>query len=449
MKIKRQGNYGIIDTGLNVYTFEIAAEDTTRSPATGTTPWPEASVKALPWKLGNFNIVPWGSANNLPIEIRELLDDEGITPESLNKQAQLLWGQGPALYQVKFENGQRQKIWGEDKNIQSWLNDWNAEDYLLKAVIEYRHMNGHFSKYFRNRGVRIGQEGRITHLEHVSSTDARLEWNDGKPPTHIITGDFARMNTHELRRYPVFNPADPFRRSVSMSYSNLYAFALDNEYSRPSFYGLRNWIKLGSNIPKLLNNFNVNAAAIRYHIKSPAIYWQQKKDQYKENCRLRGVEFREEDFEDYKDKVFEKFGEGLIGIEKAGKMMTSETIWDDMGQEYVGWSVETIDPKIRQYVQSQLDTAKRSAFEITAGIGLHPALSNISADGNLPSGSEQLYAFKLYLKTGVDIPESIVCRDINNAIKANFPNTKWKIGFYHDVLLTEEQTNPEDRTRNN
>ena len=129
--------------------------------------------------------------------------------------------------------------------------------------------------------------------------------------------------------------------------------------------------------------------------------------------------------------------------------MSSETICDDSANEYVGWEIEPIDPKIQQYVKAQLDTAKRSAFEITAGIGLHPALSNISADGNLPSGSEQLYAFKLYLKTGVDIPESIVCRDINNAIQANFPGTKWRLGFYHDVILTEEQTNPEDRTRNN
>lgn len=447
MKMHRQGNYGFIDTGLNVYTFEISAED--RTPATGSQPWPGASVKALPIRIGNYNIVPWGESNTLPMDMRELLDDEGITPESLNKKAQLLWGQGPALYQVNFENGERKKTWGEEQNIQSWLNDWDYEDYLLKAMIDFKALNGHFTKYFRNRGVRIGQAGRFTHLEHVSSSDSRLEWPDGKEIKHIITGDFARMSLETLRRYPVFNKKDPFRHPVSMRYSNLYSFALDNEYSRPSFYGLRNWIQLGSTIPKLLNNFNVNAASIRYHIKSPAIYWAQKKEQMKENYRLKGHTFTEEAFEDYKDEVFKNFGEGLIGIEKAGKMMSSETIWDDQANEYVGWTIDPIDPKVRQYVQAQLDTAKRSAFEITAGIGLHPALSNISADGNLPSGSEQLYAFKLYLKTGVDIPESIVCKDINNAIQANFPGTKWRMGFYHDVILTEEQTNPKDRTRNN
>ncbi len=447
MKIHRQGDYGFIDTGLNVYTFEITSED--RSPASGAQPWPGSSVKSLPIRIGDFQIIPWGETNNLPVDMRELLDDEGITPESLNKKAQLLWGQGPALYQVKFEEGERKRTWGEEQNILSWLEEWDYQDYLLKAIVDFEAMNGHFTKYFRNRGVRLGQSGRITHLEHVSSTDARLEWPDGDDIKNIITGDFAMTHLESLRRYPVFDKRKPFRHPVSMRYSNLYSFALDNEYSRPSFYGLRNWITVGSTIPKLLKNFNVNAASIRYHIKSPAMYWAQKREQFKENCRLKNVQYSEDAFENYKDEVFKKFGEGLIGIEKAGKMMTSETIWDDSANEYVGWEIEPIDPKIQQYVKAQLDTAKRSAFEITAGIGLHPALSNISADGNLPSGSEQLYAFKLYLKTGVDIPESIVCKDINNAIQANFPGTRWRLGFYHDAVITEEQTNPEDRIRNN
>lgn len=90
----------------------------------------------------------------------------------------------------------------------------------------------------------------------------------------------------------------------------------------------------------------------------------------------------------------------------------------------------------------------KSAFQVTSGIGLHPALSNLSKDGNLPSGSEQLYAFKLYLATGVDIPEAIVTKDINLAIAANFPGKKLRLGFYHDVLLTEEMTAPADRLKN-
>jgi len=95
-----------------------------------------------------------------------------------------------------------------------------------------------------------------------------------------------------------------------------------------------------------------------------------------------------------------------------------------------------------------LDIAREASFQNSATVGLHPSLSNLSKDGNLPSGSEQLYAFKLFLMTAIDIPEGIICKDINIAIKANFPDTDLRIGFYHDAVLTEQATNPNDRVKN-
>jgi hypothetical protein len=378
-----------------------------------------------------------------------MLDENGITPELLNKQLNLLWGQGPALYEVKFETGKRVKDWKSDPEIEAWLKSWDWEKYLEKSAVEFRHVNGHFTKYFRSRAARIGEKATITHLEHVGSLRARLEWPDEKEQVNnILVGDFVKPWEKGLIKYPIFNPRDPFKYPVSMYYSNLYSFALDNDYSRPSYYGLINWIKLASSLPKLLMNFNANSAAIRYHIQSPAIYWAMKEDQLKKNCELKNIEYKNEMLEDLKDDIIKKVVEGLAGIEKAGKMLTTETVWDDMGQQYVGWKIDTIDQKVKDYVDAQLEIAKRSDFEVTAGIGLHPALSNMSADGNLPSGSEQLYAFKLYLSTGVDIPEMIVCRDINHAIAANWPEKKIKIGFYHDTVTTEEMTTPSNRIKN-
>lgn len=446
MRVYKQGNFAAIDTGVGVFTLEISASDRDRSPFTGVQPFLGG---ALPLKVGDYEILPMGEQNNLPEELRTILDENHITPELLNKQAQLLWGQGPELYQIKIENGKRVKLWVSDPEITAWLKSWDYEDYMLKATVDFRTMNGHFTKYFRNRAPRLGGSGMITHLEHVSSTNARLEWAGvKKPATHIIVGDFTYYWREGFRKYPVFDVRNPFASPVSMRYSNLYTFALDNEYSRPSFYGILNWIKLGSSLPKLLMNYNINSAAIRYHIETPSVYWEQKRDQLKENCKLKGEKFTEEMLEDLKDDIYLKFAEGLIGIEKAGKMITSETVYDELGQEYVSWKVNTIDQKVKNYIDAQLEIAKRADFEVTAGIGLHPALSNMSADGNLPSGSEQLYAFKMYLKIGVDIPESIVCKDINNALAVNFPNKDVRIGFYHDLLLTEEQTTPKDRIRN-
>lgn len=443
-EIVRKGNAGYVDTSVGVYTFEIAAE----------TSYPEmenfgATIAKDPMPVGGFKIIPYGDQNAMPQELRLLLDENNLTPEVLDKQLQLLWGQGPALYKTEFKDGKRIKYWDSVPEIEKFLADWDSEDYLTKAGVEFRHVNGHFTKYFRNRGFRIGRAPIITELKHVSSLKARLEWpNEQQNIKRIITGDFERSSITNLKAYPIFNPRDPFANGLSMRYTNMYSFAMDNDYSRPSIYGNRHWIALSSSIPMLLMSYNKNSASIKYHIKSPAAYWAAQKDRLEKNCELKNIEYTDKMLEDLKDETFGKFAEGLTGIKNVGKFITSETIYDEIGEEYVGWEVVVLDQKVKDYIDAQINIAKHAQFQTSAGLGLHPALSNISADGNLPSGSEQLYAFKLYLATSVDIPESIVCRDINYAIKANFPKTEFKLGFYHDTVLAEESTTPEDRIKN-
>lgn len=443
MKTYKSGPYTAIETGIGIF---LAEE---RTPFSDVQPFiSDANIN--PVLIGEHQVLPFGAQNSLPEDLRVILDENHITPELLNKQTQLLWGQGPDTYVLSKKDGKRVKTWVDDKAVNDWLKSWDYEAYLLKAVIEFRHLNGHFTKFFRNRGARIGQKAFFTHLEHISSRNARLVWPGSPllPIERILVGDFIQYWQTGLYDYPVFNPAKPFENPIAMNYSNLYSFALDHAYSRPSTFGIFNWIKLASSLPKLLMNFNANSAAIRYHIQSPAIYWEQKRNQLKENCRIKNIPYTDDLFEDLKDEIYTRFSEGLIGIEQAGKMITSETIYDEVGQEYVGWKVDVIDQKVKDYISAQVEIAKRADFEMTAGVGLHPALSNMSADGNLPSGSEQLYAFKLYLKTAVDIPESIVCKPINMALKANFPDKDIKIGFYHDTVEVEESITPSQRIKN-
>jgi hypothetical protein len=81
-------------------------------------------------------------------------------------------------------------------------------------------------------------------------------------------------------------------------------------------------------------------------------------------------------------------------------------------------------------------------------MGLHPSLSNIMIDGKLASGSEQLYALKIFLATETTIPESIICEAINQAIAVNWPDKGLRVGFYHSIIKTEDQVTPKDRLKN-
>jgi len=289
----------------------------------------------------------------------------------------------------------------------------------------------------------------IAKLEHISCLKSRLEWpDDNNIIQHIIVGDFVQPWKYGLNGFPVFNIQDPFAQPVSMRYSNMYSFAVVNDYSRSPFHGTIGWIRLASSIAKLLSNFNSNSAAIKYHIKVPELYWAKAQDELKLKCEKEAVPYVDKLLLDFKKKKFQEFADILRGVENVGKFITTEKFFDEVANVYTGWEVEVLDQKVKDFIDGQVNIARQASLEVTSGIGLHPALSNISFDGNLPSGSEQLYAFKLYLLTGTAIPESIVCKDINNAIAVNWPGKKVKMGFYHDAVITESQTAPADRVKN-
>jgi hypothetical protein len=444
----REGNKAFAITQVGIYAFDVNAASY-KVAGSSVLPFYTNNRALLPVRIGEFDIVPNGHENSYPDELRDILDENNLTPEILNKQAQLLYGQGPALYRINHENGRRVKFWMDDPEINAWLESWNYEEYLMRSCIEFRTMNGNFTKYYRNLGARIGDKPFIAKLEHVSHRFSRLEWpNDNNQVEAIIVGDYHQPWKLGLRRYPVFNPESPFANPVSMRYSNLYSFALDYEYSRSPIHGSLGWIRLSSSIPRLLSSFNDNSMAIKYHIEVPAIYWESLKEDIERRCLESGEVFTEKLFKNEQDEVMKKFSLALSGGDKVGKFVNTSTIFDDRGNEFVGWKITPLDQKVKDFIDAQINIANEALFEVTSGIGLHPALSNLSKDGNLPSGSEQLYAFKLYLQTGVDIPEMIVCRDINYAIRANFPGKNLRLGFYHDVLLTEEATNPKDRLKN-
>ena len=447
VKIVKAGSKALAVTKAGCYVFDVVGSSQVAQ--TSVLPFWSNSRQLLPTRIGDFQIVANGNENNYPDEIRLILDENNLTPEVLNKQAQLLYGQGPALYRIKFDNGRREKYWDEDQAIQSWLDSWDYEDYLLKACIEFRTLNGHFTKFYRNRGARIGGKAVVAKLEHVSGMFSRLEWPDENNKVwNIIVGDYRQPWRNGLRRYPVFDPENPFASPVAMRYSNLYAYALDLEYSRSPFHGTISWIRLGSTIPKLLTNFNDNSMAIKYHIEVPALYWEQLRMKLEEQCVDQNIPYTEKAFEKLKDDTFKAVSLALSGNDKVGKYITTDSLFDETGNTYVGWKITPMDQKVKDFIDAQIDISNQSLFMITSGLGLHPALSNLSKDGNLPSGSEQLYAFKLYLATGIDIPEGIVTKDINMAIRANFPGTDLRLGFYHDIVMTEEKTNPKDRLKN-
>ena len=406
--------------------------------------------ETLPQTVGDARIVPYGPNNEIPTFLRDVISENNLVPGILNRQLGLLWGQGPQLCQLGYIDGKITQIWLEDAEVMSWLEGWDFRKYLRGCATDYLALGGFFDAKYLERGHRIGYPKRIAKLEHIPAKNARLEWVDShriEDVQHIFEGDFENqcLNTG-IKSYPVYDRRDPGRYPVSASYNQLYSFSRDF-YSIPQYWGALRWIIRGSEIPLIFKYVTDNGINLAYHVHSTESYWNYRREALR-NLHPEWDEAKvENEIMDITVKLLDSMVNVLTGKENAGKLFHSIDTTDEQGNVQ-SWKVEAIDQKIKDFVDSQLKIGDASVSAITSGMGLHPSLSNIMVNGKLASGSELLYAFKLYLHTDLEIPTSIILEPVNQAIAFNFPEKNLKLGFYHQSIQSEESLSSSQRIKN-
>lgn len=439
-----------LDSG-EVYTCAQEVQDMNWQNVVGTngaSTWEgEASI------VNGERIVPYGANNNLPIVIRNIMDQNHLAPGILERHMGLLYGTGPQLYEVTFEDGEVVRKYVQDDEVQKWLSSWNFRRYVEMAIVEYKYLKGIFVRRYLNRGARIGQAPKIVKLEVVPATFARLGWpeNNGRrleDVSKIFVGDFENnCFSTGMIPHPVFDVNDPFRYKVSMGYHNTYSFAR-NFYSLPAYYGTLKWIARSSDIPDIIKYLSENGIITAFHIHTPADYWEQKTRKLEERYPGETETQIDRRLNKLKDQTFEKMTKVLAGKKNAGKFIETVDFYDVDGN-LCAWKIEPIDQKIKDFIESQLKISDMADSATTSGMGLHPSLSNIVVNGQLSSGSQVLYALKNYMTSETSIPEEVIFEAVNQAIAANFPNKKLKVGFHHQIVMKEESVSPENRVANN
>ena len=432
-KIIHNGGTSLAVSGVAVYAFDTISDSQSREVASTYSP-----LSKMPLMVAGCEIIPYGERNNYPDLIDAALEQNHLAPAIIEQHVRLLFGGGPMLYRNVIKNGRRFKEWCEDSTIQKWLDSWDYKSYLLNGCKEFHTFNGHFTKYLcRQSGAdQAGRSGSmpVLSLENIPSKFARLEWpDDFGEIANIIVSDCWSTDPYNmsLTRYPTFDQYSPTRHKLTMSYSYLQGFALDQQYPRSPIHGSLTWINLSSGIPRILAASGMNAAAIKYHIQVPAIYWKQKEEQLQKQCVEKGITYHESMLENLKTETFAKVSAALSGIKNVGKMITTEEFYDATAGRYVGWKIDVLDQKVKDFIDAELKIANEADFAITAGMGMHPQLSNLHRDVGLSTGSEAEYAHKIYQTVSVDVPERIVCREINRALQLNFPSSDLRIGFIH------------------
>lgn len=433
-------------TAYSISTGSHAGGDTTIFNAARNPNW-EYSYENVMGK----RIVAYGPGNDLPVMIRDLVQDNNLAPGILQRQKGLLYGQGAFLYRYVFDNGKITRVYDNDNEISAWLQSWQAKKFIEKSLVDFLHMQGFFALHFLERGQRLARNPRIAKLQFVKATNARLEWTDSRQledVKHIFVGDFENSClTSGIQTFPMYDPLTPGKYPVAASYNYSYSFGR-NFYSTPAFMGAIRWILRGSDIPMIFKYVTDNGLNLAYHIHSPAGYWTKKKETLQEIYPKDQLSEIDVKLAKIKDEIMGTITEVLSGKKNAGKFFESIDFYDE-NKNICSWKIEAVDQKIKDFVESQLKIGEAANSAITSGMQLHPSLTNIMVNGKLASGSEMLYAHQIYKLSDVAIPEMVILDPINQAIKLNFPNTDLQLGFYQQSLMAEEKVAPDDRVRNN
>ena len=447
MTIEKKGNAGIVSTPSTCFSFSV--EDP------GFDPRQDGPVEHFGWGqsmqiINGVELLPYGSRNDLPQLLRETVYNNPNIPGIMEKKQQLLWGQGPQLYKDILIDGKPGREWVYDASVQEWLDSFDYKNYLFKMIVDHSFMQGGFHEIINAKSGRIGKD-RVHSLEHLNPLWTRLgrEQDSAKATHAFVSNSHLAFTPTGYELYPLYDPKEPFKNGRSVHYSRQYSYATDF-YAIPTILGALEWIRRSTAIPmilKALSKFSMNA---KYHVTSPAAFWDKKREEIQADCIAKNIEYNESMLDDYERLLFKSITETLSGEGNAGKIWHTKDIIspDGINLTTLGWKIVPIEQNIKEFVETQISIANKSDSAVSSAVGLHKALAGISAQGSADSGSEQLYAYLMYKLTGVRIPEMVVTDPINYALRANFKEKGLKLGFYHEEAQKQEDQTSKDRIKN-
>lgn len=408
------------------------------------------SWESDPVDVAGVRIVPWGADNNLPAYIRSLLEKNNLGPANIERKMGLQYGQGPFLYKLKFQDNEIVKEWVEDEDIQAWLDTWDYRGFVRHALLEFNYMRGVFVKYVSGRGRRLGKPW-IARLEAMHSAECRLEYpQKGRKLSDckkVLVGDFELPHRHPFLQYNVFNPSSPIDYPTAI-YLHCYRTFGRYFYPLPTFTGAIPWIKRANDLPEIIAYLTENMIAAAYHVHEPAQYWEDKANKIREIHPEWDDNKIDIEIDKLREDVTQTIANVLAGKRNSGKFFESID-FHDMDGNACTWKIEPIEMNIDKFIEAQSKISRIAESATTSSFGLNPALSNIIIDGKSDSGSQMLYAAKLFYASETQIAEDIIFEALNWAININFPNKKLSMGLYRKIINKEDNVTASSRASNN
>jgi hypothetical protein len=406
----------------------------------------ETTKETVEPDAGKRNVGPkpwarWGPDNNYPQRLIDAVMADPAATELSTPQS-LHYGLGCYFFRKKVDEKGNERIeYVPDEQVPAeiedflWMNDW--ANFIQGVIADFEWWHAYYSQYVRN-GL-----GKVAKIKWHRMKDCRPELRNrttGSIDNIYLSGMWPNPVEGEFIKVPTFDP-----RSESMA-GGMYKHQLvsiDKDYfPQPGWHGINRWLHLASKIPRwILANID-NSINIKYHVKIPFKYFQDRcpVENYKNEAEQR-VAIAELEQDTYK-----KIDGYLAGEKNVHKAFYSKFTVDDNGKPTPGWEIIVIDNKIQDKVW--LEAYGTASMAITSGFGLSPSISGKVLPNGLGSGSgsdlREQFNFQMQVKTARPRQTTLEPWEIIKRLN------KWPKDLhmgYRNVILESTDKNPTGYTK--
>lgn len=439
-------------------------------------------------QLQGYQVPIWGEGHNLyPQEVYNAISDNKLLPEILQKQVEFLFGKGPCLYRTIIDgegkNARQIRVPVIAPEIEDWLESWESTghehywDYLINLIEDFYHTNCCVTRFNYTRARRVpGMGFPIQALSYIGTDTARLA-SDIRPAAgrmlsdkdcrFVAVGNWLLPNS-KFDIYSRFNPANPLASPTAISWIKDRTYSKEIYPFSRWFKGLQDWIK-GSNLtPRYINSYLKNALNAHVHVVIPGSWYMQQRNTLESICRdnllngtvhdefYKGIKLTDDSgspLEFYEGMMEQLIANQLREITNllSGEGANQGKLWASTKWGEDGWEFKEFPGKFKEYLESVILYDKRADQVILAGKGISASITNVESDGVISkSGSDVYYNYMIY-SNALTIAEYYVTRDINRAIRLNFPRAaaeNIRLGFRIEIPSKQQETAPSERMEN-
>lgn len=321
--------------------------------------------------------IEWGDSDTFPHELMRQLGYLGVGKAALESNADMHYGLGIRWFHDEYTDDG--KILHRPVMIDDWMRLCRLENMEIVQSevcdsLEYFYIA--FVQFMFN-----ADQSRINWVKVLNTPKCRFLKQDasGNIPGIVYSAKFPDTpEQSEKQIIPLYDKKNPLKHKTFVL-PVFYGTWDKIFYPEPDYYTVfRNkWVKIATSVPAIIEAMYTNFATLKYHIKIPASYFQEKYKDWDTKS------------EDEQIKIFgqeqDSMNKFLTGKENAGKAFISIYGVDSQGKELPGWVIEPI----KNYLEATAELPNNNAanYEILYAMNQDPTLQGMDAGASNLSGS--------------------------------------------------------------